>query len=190
MCKHWGSFLSHCTLGPGDQKLLDAWVKEQLKKGYIRQSKSPQASGFFFVQKKDAKKKRPCQDYQYLNRWTKLNAYPIPLISNLMLKLKGSWYFMKLDIQWGYNNVRLKQGDEWKATFITNRGLFEPTVMFFGLMNSPMTFQAMMDDYFEDLITVLFTWLELVRKNWKKARWKEIGITRRVLGQMTSVLVL
>ena len=59
---------------------------------------------------------------------------------------------MKLDIRWGYNNVRLKQGDEWKAAFITNRGLFEPTVMFFGLMNSPMTFQAMMDDYFEDLI--------------------------------------
>ena len=112
----------------------------------------PQASGFFFVQKKDAKKKCPCQDYQYLNQWTKPNAYPIPLISNLMLKLKGSRYFMKLDMQWGYNNVRLKQGDEWKAAFITNRGLFELMVMFFGLMNSPTTFQAMMDDYFEDLI--------------------------------------
>ena len=59
---------------------------------------------------------------------------------------------MKLDIRWGYNNVRLKQGDKWKAAFITNRGLFEPTVMFFGLMNSPATFQAMMDDYFKDLI--------------------------------------
>ena len=61
---------------PGDQKLLDTWVKEQLKKGYIRWSKSPQASGFFFVQKTDAKKKCPCQDYQYLNKWTKPNAYP------------------------------------------------------------------------------------------------------------------
>ena len=140
------------TLGPGDQKLLDAWVKEQLKKGYIGRSKSPQASGFFFVQEKDAKKKCPCQEYQYLNRWTKPNAYPIPLISDLMLKLKGSRYFTKLDIRWGYNNVRLKQGDEWKAAFITNRGPFELTVMFFGLMNSPATFQAMMDDYFEDLI--------------------------------------
>ena len=59
---------------------------------------------------------------------------------------------MKLDIRWGYNNVRLKQGDEGKAAFMTNRGLFELTVMFFGLMNSPVTFQAMMDDYFEDLI--------------------------------------
>ena len=59
---------------------------------------------------------------------------------------------MKLDIRWGYNNVRLKQGDKWKAAFITNRGLFELTVMFFGLMNSPATFQAMMDDHFKDLI--------------------------------------
>ena len=107
------------TLGPGDQKLLDAWVKEQLKKDYIRQSESPQVSGFFFVQKKDAKKKCPCQGYQYLNRWTKPNAYPIPLISDLMLKLKGSWYFMKLDIQWGYNNVRLKQGDKFLSHALT-----------------------------------------------------------------------
>ena len=64
-----------------------------------------------------------------------------------MIKLKGSKYFTKLDLRWGYNNVRIKEGDEWKAAFITNRGLFEPTVMFFGLWNSPATFQAMMDDY-------------------------------------------
>ena len=140
------------TLGPRDQKLLDAWIKEQLKKGYIKWSKLPQASGFFFVETKNARKKCPCQDYKYLNKRTKPNAYPLPLISNLMLKLKGSQYFMKLDIQWGYNNVRLKQGNEWKAAFMTNWGLFELTVMFFGLMNSPATFQAMMDDYFKDVI--------------------------------------
>ena len=69
-----------------------------------------------------------------------------------MIKLKGSKYFTKLDIRWGYNNVRIKEGDEWKAAFITNKGLFEPTVMFFGLCNSPATFQAMMDDYFRDMI--------------------------------------
>ena len=69
-----------------------------------------------------------------------------------MIKLKGSKYFTKLDIKWGYNNVHIKEGDEWKAAFITNKGLFEPTVMFFGLRNSPATFQAMMDDYFRDMI--------------------------------------
>lgn len=61
-------------------------------------------------------------------------------------------YFSKFDIQWGYNNVRIKEGDEWKVAFRTNRGLFEPLVMFFGLTNSPVTFQAMMDEIFCDLV--------------------------------------
>lgn len=60
--------------------------------------------------------------------------------------------FSKFDIRWGYNNVRIKEGDEWKAAFRTNRGLFKPLVMFFGLTNSPATFQAMMDTIFKDLI--------------------------------------
>ena len=68
-----------------------------------------------------------------------------------MLKLKSSQYFTKLDIRWGYNNIQIKETDRWKAAFVTNRGLFEPNIMFFGLRNSPATFQAMMDDYFRDL---------------------------------------
>jgi hypothetical protein len=66
-------------LNPLQQNTLDEWIKEQLAKGYIRPSKSPQASPFFFVEKKDAKKLRPCQDYRYLNESTKPNAYPLPL---------------------------------------------------------------------------------------------------------------
>ena len=58
--------------------------------------------------------------------------------------------FTKFDVRWGYNNVRIKQGDEWKAAFITNEGLFEPTVMFFGLTNSPATFQMMMNAIFKE----------------------------------------
>ncbi len=80
------------------------------------------------------------------------NRYPLPLISELMDKLRGAKYFSKLDVWWGYNNVRIKSGDEWKAAFRTNQGLFEPTVMFFGLTNSPATFQWMMNDIFKDLI--------------------------------------
>uniref|UniRef100_A0A0W0F1F4 Putative reverse transcriptase-rnase h-integrase n=1 Tax=Moniliophthora roreri TaxID=221103 RepID=A0A0W0F1F4_MONRR len=60
--------------------------------------------------------------------------------------------FTKLDLQNGYNNVRIKDGDQWKAAFKTNRGLFEPTVMFFGLSNSPATFQAFMNDILSDFI--------------------------------------
>jgi hypothetical protein len=66
--------------------------------------------------------------------------------------LKGARFFTKLDVRWGFNNVRIQKGDEWKAAFQTNRGLFESLVMYFGLTNSPATFQTMMNDIFQDLI--------------------------------------
>jgi hypothetical protein len=93
------------------------------------------------------------QDYRALNAKTVKNAYPLPLISDLINRLRGARYFTKLDVRWGYNNVWIKEGDEWKAAFRTNRGLFEPLVMFFGLTNSPATFQTMMNDIFQDLIS-------------------------------------
>jgi len=60
--------------------------------------------------------------------------------------------FTKMDLRWGYNNMRIKEGDKWKAAFTTPEGFFEPTVMFFGLTNSPATFQAMMNELLRDLI--------------------------------------
>jgi len=57
-----------------------------------------------------------------------------------------------MDLWWGYNNVRIKEGDEWKAAFLMPERSFEPTVMFFGLTNSPATFQAMMNDLLRDLV--------------------------------------
>ena len=67
--------------------------------------------------------------------------------------------YTKFDIRWGYNNVRIKDGDQWKAAFITNEGLFEPTVMFFGLTNSPATFQTMMNTIFSE--EVALKWLTI-----------------------------
>ena len=127
-----------------EQKALDDFLEENLRTGRIRPSISPMASPFFFVKKKDGKL-RPVQDYRKLNEFTVKNRYPLPLIQELIDKLKGAKIFTKMDIRWGYNNVRMKEGDEWKAAFRTNRGLFEPTVMFFGLTNSPATFQGMMN---------------------------------------------
>ncbi|GLB34668.1 putative retrotransposable element tf2 155 kda protein type 1-like [Lyophyllum shimeji] len=109
------------------------------------------ASPVFFIKKKDGSL-RLVQDYRALNAITVKNRYPLPLISELINNLRGARYFTKLDVRWGYNNVRIKEGDEWKAAFRTNRGLFEPLVMFFGLTNSPATFQTMMNDIFRDLI--------------------------------------
>ena len=134
-----------------EQKELDEFLEENLRTGRIRPSKSQFASAFFFVKKKDGKL-RPVQDYRKLNNITIKNRYPLPLIGELVNKLKSARYYTKLDIRWGYNNIRMKEGDEWKAAFHTNRGLFEPLVMFFGLTNSPATFQTMMNHLFRDLI--------------------------------------
>ena len=127
------------------------FVKEQWRKGYIRPSKSLQTAPVFFVGKKDGKK-RTVQDYQYLNEWTIKNNYPLPLISDVLENIGTKKLFTKMDLRWGYNNVRIKEGDEWKAAFMTPEGLFEPTMMFFGLTNSPATFQAMMNELLRDLI--------------------------------------
>ncbi|THH07173.1 hypothetical protein EW145_g3557 [Phellinidium pouzarii] len=140
------------NLSPDEQQELDAWLEENLRKGYIRPSKSPMTSPVFFVDKKD-KSKRMVTDNRYLNSGTIKNAYPLPLISEIIDKVRGAKYFSKLDLRWGYNNVRIKEGDEEKAAFATNRGSFEPLVMTFGLCNAPSTFQNMMNDIFYDLIT-------------------------------------
>ena len=138
-------------LSPNEQVELDAFLEENLKSGRIQASKSPMASPVFFIKKKDGSL-RLVQDYRKLNDMTIKNSYPLPLISEIVNKLKKAKYFTKLDVRWGYNNVRIKEGDEWKAAFRTNRGLFEPLVMFFGLTNSPATFQTMMNDIFMELV--------------------------------------
>jgi len=105
----------------------------------------------FFIKKKDGSL-RLVQDYHALNTVTVKNRYPLPLISELVSQLCRAKYFTKLDVRWGFNNVHIKPGDEWKAAFCTNCGLFEPLVMFFGMTNSPVTFQTMMNDIFRTLI--------------------------------------
>jgi len=134
-----------------EQKELDSFLEENLCTGRIRPSKSPMAAPVFFIKKKDGSL-RLVQDYQALNSMTVKNKYPLLLISELVSQLRGARYFTKLDVRWGFNNVRIKPRDEWKAAFWTNRGLFEPLVMFFGMTNSPATFQMMMNDIFRDLI--------------------------------------
>jgi len=82
------------------------------------------------------------------------NNYPLPLISDVLENIGMKKLFTKMDLRWRYNNVRIKEGDEWKAAFTTPEGSFEPTVMFFGLTNSPATFQAMINELLRDLINI------------------------------------
>jgi len=109
------------------------------------------AAPVFFIKKKD-RSLQLVQDYRALNSMMVKNKYPFPLISELVSQLHRARYFTKLDVHWGFNNVRIKPGDEWKTAFQTNRGLFKPLVMFFGITNSLATFQTMMDDIFWNLI--------------------------------------
>jgi len=139
------------SLNPKEMEALKVFIDENLKEGKILPSKFPQVSPFFFVPKKDGTF-HPCQDYHYVNSHTIKNAYPLPHISNLVDTLKHSQYFTKPDIWWEYNNIRIKETDQWKATFTTPYGLYEPMVMLFGQCNSPPTFQAFMNHIFADYL--------------------------------------
>jgi Reverse transcriptase (RNA-dependent DNA polymerase) len=138
-------------LSPNKQKELDDFLKENLASGRIRPSKSPMAALVFFMKKKDGGF-RLVQDYWKLNDITIKNAYPLPLISDVIDRLRGAKVFGKLDLQWGFQNIWMVEGEEWKAAFRTNQGLFEPLVMFFGLCNSPGTFQNMINDILREWI--------------------------------------
>jgi len=138
-------------LSPKEREEQKKFLATNLRLKRICRSKSPYTSGFFFIKKKDGKL-QPVQDYRKLNSWTVPNRYPLPLISELIHRISGKTWFTKFDVRWGYNNVHIKEGDKWKATFKTSDGLFKPTVMFFGLTNSPATFQTMVDDELMEFI--------------------------------------
>ena len=143
-----------CRVYRQTEKELEAtrqFITEALAKGYITDSKSPYASGLFYRAKKDGKL-RPIMDYRTLNKWTVRDTYPLPLIGNILDHLQGKTLFTKFDIRWGYNNIRIKEEDRWKAAFKTPFGLYEPTVMYFGLTNSPATFCRAMKKMLRPLI--------------------------------------
>ena len=100
------------------------------------------------------------QDYCYLNEYTVKNNYPLPLIVQLVDKLQRTKMFTKMDLRWGYNNIHIKEGDEWKAAFICHCCAFEPLVMFFGLCNSPLIFQTMMNKIFTDIEDIVVVYID------------------------------
>ena len=108
-------------------------------------------SPVFFVSKKD-RGKRMVMDYCNLNDQMVKNNYPLPLITDLIDSMGSKQVFTKMDLWWGINNMRIKKGDEWKRAFTTYIGSFEPTVIFFGMTNSPATFQAIMNEILRDMI--------------------------------------
>jgi len=138
-------------LSRNEREEVQKFVEDQLRKGYIRPSKLPQTLPVFFVGKKDGSKQM-VMDYCNLNSQTVKNNYPLPLITELIDNMGSKKVFTKMDLRWGFNNVRIKKGDKWKGVFMTHVGSFEPTVMFFRMTNSLATFQAMMNEILRDLI--------------------------------------
>jgi len=133
------------------EEALNQWLDEQLKAGLIVESKSRYVAPCFYIPKKD-RLLQLVQDYRKLNQVTIKNKMPLLLIGEVINKLKEVKYFNKLDLIWGYKNVQIKEGDEWKAAFLTNKGLFKPQVMYFRLCNSLGTFQQMMNSIFQELL--------------------------------------
>jgi len=99
-------------LSKNEREEVQNFVEDQLRKGYIRPSKSPQTSPVFFVGKKDGSK-RMVMDYYNLNDQTIKNNYPLLLITELIDNMGSKKVFTKMDLRWGFNNVRIKERDEW-----------------------------------------------------------------------------
>jgi hypothetical protein len=130
---------------------LKKQIDELLEKGYIRPSTSPWAAPVLFVEKKDGTK-RMCIDYRALNEVTIKNKYPLPRIEDLFDQLKGASVFSKIDLRSGYHQLRIRPLDIPKTAFITKYGLYEYTVMSFGLTNAPAFFMYLMNSVFMDYL--------------------------------------
>jgi hypothetical protein len=126
------------------------WLNKELKKGFIRPSKSSYPSPTFLIEKKNGDY-RVVQDYKTLNEFTVLDKHPLSLITNLIEQLHSKVLFTKFDICMGYNNIRIAEGDQEKAMFTTPLGQYELMVMNFGLCNAPATFVQAMTRVFRTL---------------------------------------
>ena len=148
------------NLSVKELEVLRAYLDDALLKGWIRPSTSPAGAPILFVPKKDGGL-RLCVDYRGLNKVTKKNRYPLPLISETLDRLVGAKKFTKLDLKDAYHRLRIKEGDEWKTAFRTRYGHFEYLVMPFGLTNAPSTFQAYINHALSDLLdTVCVVYLD------------------------------
>ena len=138
-------------LNPQEREVLAQTMTSLVEKGFVRPSKSPFGAPVLLVKKKD-EGWRMCVDYRALNKATIKNKYPLPRIEDLMDQIQGSAVFTKIDLRSGYHQIRVRPSDVPKTAFRTQDGLWEFTVMPFGLCNAPATFMRTMNEIFRPLI--------------------------------------
>lgn len=135
-----------CTyrMSPAELQEVRRQLTDMLERGWIRPSTSQYGAPILFARKKDGSL-RMCVDYRKLNDVTRKNRTPLPRIDELLDSLHGATVFSSLDLYKGYHQIRVKDEDIHKTAFRTHYGLYEFTVLSFGLTNAPAGFQTMMN---------------------------------------------
>ena len=141
------------SLSKFEQKALKEFIDENLTNGFIHSTSSPHRALVLFIKKKDGSLWL-CVDFCGLNKITKKDQYPLPLISDLLDSPHKAHIYTKINLRHVYHLVCIAEGDEWKTTFRTRYGTFKWSVMPFGLTNAPAAFQRFMNNMLSDLLDV------------------------------------
>jgi len=141
------------SLSAVELQTLREFIDEHLRIGFIRPTRSPCGAPVLFIKKKDGSL-RLCVDFRGLNKITRKDRYPIPLVADLLDAPKKARIYTKIDLRHAYHLVRISEGDEWKTAFRTRYGSYEWLVMPFGLTNAPAAFQRFINDIFADMLDV------------------------------------
>ena len=141
------------SLSPFKLNTLREFIDKNLSTGFIRLTSSSLAAPVLFIKKKDGSL-RLCVDYQGLNKLTRKDCYPLPLISDLLDSPSHAKVYTKIDLQHAYHLMRIANGDKWKTAFHTCYGSYEWLVMPFSLTNTPSAFQRFMNMIFADMLNV------------------------------------
>jgi hypothetical protein len=166
--------------------VLRKTLTELLSKGFIRVSNSPAAAPVLFV-KKPGGGLRFCCDYRALNRITRKDRYPLPLIQETLNRISKAKWFTKLDVVAAFYKIRIEEGDEWKTAFRTRFGLFEWLVTPFGLANAPSTFQRyinwVLQEYLDEFVSAYIDDILIFTEGSKEEHRKQVNQVLEKLNQ-------